>query len=209
MFDRTSEYFESLGLVISQPARGYRYGAPAIALAEFSRARAGWRVAELGGGCGVVATIIASRDRPASVVAVEIQRGLHDVAVCNALENGLGEILRCVNDDYRRFAPSHRRSFDLVVANPPFYAPGCGRLPMDSQRAAAHHELNGTLGELVSSASLMLVPGGRFSVVLPDERRFELTTAAAEEGLVPRRVLRGGSSLSADALFLVEFVRQG
>ncbi|HPM42052.1 MAG TPA: methyltransferase, partial [bacterium] len=161
---------------------------------------------ELGSGCGVISMVLAARCDPASVVAVEVQRGLHEIAVMNVEQNGLGGVVDCVNADYRDFASRHRCSFDAAIANPPFYASGRGRVPSDPERAAAHHEMNGTLRELIDAALLVLVPGGRFTVVFPDSRRIELMEEALRRGFEARRIARGGSPGSKDALILAEFV---
>lgn len=206
MRNLTSEIFDSCGLVVNQPEEGYRYGAPTIVLAEFASVGRGLRAVELGSGCGVVSMVLAARCEPASVVAVEIQRGLHEIAVRNVEANNLGGVIDCVNADYRDFARGHRGSFDAAVANPPFYASGRGRVPADPERAAAHHEMNGTLPDLIDAARLILVPGGKFTVVFPDSRRIELMEEASRRGFEARRIARGGSPGSKDALFLVEFV---
>ncbi|HPQ80494.1 MAG TPA: methyltransferase [bacterium] len=206
---QSCEYIESAGLGVCQPKSGYRYGEASIALANFVCARPGLCVVELGGGCGIVSMIVARRCRPVSVVSVEIQRCLHDLAVRNSKANGLGAVLRCVNADYRMFARKRSGLFDLVVANPPFYPAKSGRLPLNPQRAAAHHELNGTLKDLVDSASLLLMPGGRFAAVILNSRRIELTATAEAAGLSLCRFVRGGEDESGDALFLAEFAKRG
>ena len=150
--------------------------------------------------------VLAARCNPAAVVAVEIQRGLHEIAIRNVRANSLEGVVGCVNADYRDFARKHRAKFDAAIANPPFYASGRGRVPSDPERAAAHHEMNGTLRDLIDAASLILVPGGKFTIVFPDSRRIELMEEASRRGFEARRIARGGGPGSKDALFLVEFV---
>jgi hypothetical protein len=63
----------------------------------------------------------------------------------------------------------------------------------DPQRAAATHELAGTLGELVAA---MCALGDRVALVLPAHREAEARDALARAGRAPRRLLRLGGALS-------------
>lgn len=205
----TSEYFESVGLTISQPKVGYRYGAESLALANFCRAGRGQRVAELGSGVGVISLMVAARDAPAQVVAVEIQESLHRIALLNVERNNLGDVVRCANDDYRRFARANRATFDMVLANPPFYPAGGGRVSADPQRAAARHELNGTLQDLISSAHLMLRPKGRLVLVFLQKRYEEFVEATTSHGLSIRKTIKGVNDEGNDyPLLLAELEKE-
>jgi tRNA1Val (adenine37-N6)-methyltransferase len=201
----TAEYFESVGISVRQPEAGFRYGAPTMLLTEFVRARPGQRVADLGSGCGIVAMMIAARDHPELVVAIELQRELHEIAVQNVEANGLGSLVACVHGDWRSFAKLHRRGFDLVLSNPPFHPAHRGRLSPNQQRAAAHHELSGTVYDLVVAARTLLAVGGRFALVFPEARRFELLHTAAMMGFSARRMVRGAVGPGPGPFFLVEF----
>jgi tRNA1Val (adenine37-N6)-methyltransferase len=188
MKDLTSEKFASTGITVYQPARGHRYGEESIALAEFARVLSGDRVCELGSGVAVTALQIAARYRPASVVAVEIQSELHDVARLNVIENGFGKTVECVNEDMREFAKSRAGSFDVVVSNPPFFTAGDGRLPPCPVRASARHELHGTIEDFITCAHTLLKDDGRFFVVFDKKRKKELVGALPAEGFEVVRI---------------------
>ena len=170
MKEFTSEKFDTGDLFIMQPSVGHRYGSESIALAEFCRAGRGERVAELGSGVGVISLMVAARDEPGEVVAVEIQESMHRVALMNVENNNLCHMVRCVRDDYRKYAEENHESFDMIFSNPPFYAIGEGRISPNPQRATARHELNGTISDLLESAHFMLRPGGRFVLVFTQSR---------------------------------------
>jgi tRNA1(Val) A37 N6-methylase TrmN6 len=179
----TSERFESCGLTIAQPRKGHRYGPESLCLAAFAEVRPGDRIVDLGAGVGVIALLLAARREDARVTAVEIQPALHAIAEHNVVRNGYGGRVQCVCDDARRFAEQHGAAFDLVVANPPFYRRGAGRLCADAQRAAARHELHGTIADVCAAASMLMAPGARFALVFEASRREDLETAAAQAGL--------------------------
>lgn len=184
----TNERFESSGLTIFQPAHGHRYGRESLALAAFVKNCEERRFCELGSGAGVIALQVAALQQPSSVTAVEIQPSLHAIALENVRTNGLEGIVKCVNEDIRRFAQTHAGSFDVVVANPPFFPASDGRLSPDTQRATARHELNGTIADFVKAARELLVDGGRLSVVFDKRRKEELLSAARACGFSPMRL---------------------
>jgi len=182
MIELTSEYFESAGITVRQPAKGHRYGEESLALAGFAEIPDGAAVAELGSGTALVSLLVAARHSPSRVAAVEIQPEFHKIALRNVSENARAEIVRCVNEDYRDFAGDNAGGFDCVLSNPPFYRADEGRLSPDPVRAAARHELNGTIEDLVNSAHRLLKPGGSFFVVFDARRGEELEDAARDAG---------------------------
>ena len=200
MTQLTSEIFESNDLTVYQPARGHRYGAESVALMRFVRAEPGLAFCELGAGCGLISLVIATELAPASVTAVEIQKTLHEIALYNISENELDDIVACVNEDIREFAKKRARSFDVVVANPPFFKAPEGRLSPLSQRAMARHELNGTIEDFVKAAHTLLKSEGRFFVVFDSRRSEELRTAAKDAGFKTAKVEEPETS----AYFLLE-----
>jgi tRNA1Val (adenine37-N6)-methyltransferase len=182
----SSEKFESVGIEISQPIDGHRYGEESLALAGFVNAGHGDVLADLCSGCGVIGLYIAVRDKPKKVLLVEIQPELDAIAQQNVQKNKLSEIVKCVNADYREFASQCAGSVDVIVSNPPFFRKGEGRLPPNGQKAVAKHELFGSLEELFRSAALLLRKGGRLAIVLPAPRRSEADDIAKRNGFFVR-----------------------
>lgn len=201
----TEEYFDSVGITVHQSKSGHRYGAESLALADFIHAQKGDRVAELGSGSGVISLIIAKRDRPDLVAAVEVQEEMYKIALDNVKRNNLENIVTCINEDWREYSGKYKSSFDLVVANPPFYAAGSGRISENESRAKARHEINGTIADLARAASELLVPYGRFAVTFNSRRREELIHSANSANLA---IFREGTAFSED-YFLLEFKKTG
>lgn len=201
----TSEYFESVGLTISQPRKGCRYGEDSLAFADFVKADTDDRIAELGSGVAVISLLIAARHKPQEIIAVEIQDELHKIAVKNTRENKLSNAVRCIHDDYRRFAKFHPRSFDLVISNPPFHPPQRGRISPNPQRAAAHHEICGTIADLIKAARTILKPMGRLALIYSESRRKELIKIAMDYGFIQSRTRTMSRGRKRSPTFLVEF----
>ena len=199
----SSEYFESTGITIIQPLHGHRYGEESIALADFCRVKGSDLVAELGSGCGIISLMIAARDRPKKILAIEIQQSIHEIAVKNVEANNLGKIVSPINGDYRELAAKYEAKFDVVLSNPPFFRIQAGRLSSNAERAQARHELNGTVEDLLVAAKRLLAPNGRFLLVFSENRREGLMKFANLNGFATR------CQSSRGTFFLSEFEKLG
>ena len=101
-------------------------------------------------------------------------------------------------------------SFDLAVANPPYFPLRSGALSPDPVRAAARGETDCTLQELCAAAAYLLRTGGSFCLVHRPERLSELFVCLSAHGLEPKRLrLVCPREGSAPSLVLVEARRGG
>lgn len=146
-------------------AAGMPPGHDALALARAVNLTPGMRVLDLGTGQGVIALMLAARER-VCVTGVEREPGVIAIARRNGVRNAslLRGSVRWVVADARAL-PWGRAGFDLAVMNPPYYRPREGRLSPDRARAAARHEVHGSLGDWVCAAAMSLRPGGQAACV--------------------------------------------
>jgi len=179
----TSEYFETVGIKVWQPSKGYRYGADSLMLARYCEKKVYGDVLELGAGCGIISLVLASLKNVMHVHAVEIQKALYDVCMRNIEVNDMNERVSCINMDYRDFSKQYRKKFDFVVSNPPFFKVGSGRISPYEQRAMAKHELFGGISDLVLSMAVLLRDTGRSFIIFPSDRDGDLMDAVKANGL--------------------------
>lgn len=186
----TRERIERYGVVIDQPASGYRYNEDSFLLVEFvDRLRKAARVADLGAGCGIVGIALAARFPTIHVTAVEIRPELEAVIAGNAGMNGMSDRFSVVSGDLRALDRDLYSRFDAVVANPPYRTPGTGRVSPDPHKAAARHHLHGGIGDIALAAGRLLKDGGTFWVVYLAERLAELFGAMAAARIEPKRLV--------------------
>jgi tRNA1Val (adenine37-N6)-methyltransferase len=185
----TLDELRPAGLQIIQAKRGYRFSLDPVLLSAFSRVASEETVADLGTGAGVIPLLLAVRTDAKKIVGVEIQPELADRARRSVLLNGLQHKIDILEGDLRELQGRlAAQTFDVVVANPPFRRPGTGRQAPDSERAAARHELAGSLVDFVRTAAYLLRDGGRFSVVFLVERLMELLAGMQGLRLEPKRL---------------------
>ncbi|MDR2047477.1 MAG: methyltransferase [Clostridiales bacterium] len=196
---KPGESFDSLeykGLGIIQRAELYRFTSDAVALANYVKARPTDRVLDLGSGSGIIGTLIAAK-RGASVVGVEIQAELCDMAERSAQINGLLEKLEFLNmrvQDARDASadvgkPLPRGGFDAIVSNPPYgkRADAAGISNMSEAIARAECEI--TLGEIVAAAAFFLRFGGRFYTVIKMRRLAEILSLMTANKIEPKELI--------------------
>ena len=162
-------------LVVAQPRDGYRAAMDPVLLAAAVTARAGDSVLELGCGAGVASLCLASRVPGLALHGVELQPGYGALARANAAANGI-DLAVSVADIAALPEELRGRSFDHVLANPPYYPKDGGTAARDAGRERALREAL-PLSEWVSVALRRLRPGGGLTMIQAAERLPELVAA--------------------------------
>lgn len=177
------------GLRLIQRSGTFCFGTDSVLLADFAAPRRGERVADLGCGNGAIALLMAGHRPDIAVEAVELQPDMADMARRSVQLNSLQERIsvHCcdMRDAWRHIG---RERCSLVVCNPPYGQRGAA---IGSARAAQHiarHEENLTPEGIAEAASAVLKYGGRFCVVYPARRAYEMMHAMAKANLAPKRL---------------------
>ncbi|WP_050761454.1 tRNA1(Val) (adenine(37)-N6)-methyltransferase [Jannaschia sp. CCS1] len=143
-----------------QPRKGYRAATDPVFLAAACPATTGESVLELGCGVGVAALCLQARVPGVEVTGVERQAAYADLARRNGVD--------VVQADLTSLPTALRqRSFDHVIANPPYYGPGTGS--DDAGRDEALREET-PLAEWGRIARARLIPGGWLTMIHMAER---------------------------------------
>ncbi|WP_243688230.1 tRNA1(Val) (adenine(37)-N6)-methyltransferase [Geotalea toluenoxydans] len=154
------------GQKIVQPANGYRFSLDPLLLCAFAGVPDRARVADLGTGCGIMPLLLAGQGKGVTVVGVEFQESMAELARQNTSLNGLADRVSVVAEDIgnlRRLFPVS--SFDLVVSNPPYRKPSTGRISPKQGRDKARHETTATLADFMAIAKYLVKPGGRICFI--------------------------------------------
>ncbi len=159
-----------------QKIDGTAFAIDTLLLANFIRFNPDMlNAADLGSGSGILTYLIKYRNPALAITGFELQPEFVDLANRNREMNrqftDVNFEMMDVRDIPSRILPE---SFDLVVANPPYFQMGSGRLPIRPGRAMARHELNGTVKDFVEAATWMLPYGGRFYLIIPTSRFYEI-----------------------------------
>lgn len=182
-----------------------------ILLADFVRPERAARGVDLGCGSGILALLLLHRARALRMTGLELLPEAAELARENLARNCLeerGEILCGDIRAHRGLFPAG--SFDLAVANPPYFPVERGALSPDPDRAAARGELTCSLEELCAAAQWLLRTGGSFCLVHKPERLAEVFVSMSGHGLEPKRLrLVCPREGTAPSLVLIEGRRGG
>lgn len=190
-----------------QPKRGYRANVDAILLAAFAAAdRSFPSVVDLGAGVGSVALALAHFGAAARVELVEREPLLVELARRNLSAAGLDGGVHHADLGRDGLPEALERRADLVVMNPPFFAPEEHRPRRDPLSRAARA---GKLAPFLQAAALA-IRGARARVALAyPARSLQAALAQAEQhGLVAKRLRLVHAAPDAPArLALIELRR--
>ena len=167
-------------VTLRQHAAGYRVAMDPVLLAASVPAARGEQVLDVGTGVGAAMLCLAWRVPDIKITGVEVQRELVHLAAENIAENGLDERVGVMVGDLQRPPPRLvPRSFDHVMANPPYFEAGRVRAPSKGEKATANIEGTGGLGAWVEYCLSMARPGGTITMIHRTDRLAKLLALLA------------------------------
>jgi tRNA1Val (adenine37-N6)-methyltransferase len=197
-------------LAVFQEGDGYRFSLDAILLARLTKVKPGDKVIELGTGSGVVLLILAYLNAGSSLVGLEIQPRLVELARKNVEANGFSGRIDVKEADFRDTATGFPfGQFDLLLSNPPYRRIGTGRINSQLQRALARHELTASVHDVFAAGEHLLGRGGRLAVIYPSTRLDHLLMTARDCGFSPKELTVIHSARSAPARLVHLECRKG
>ena len=170
-------------------AEHFRLSTDCVLLADFVNTSSAAKGIDLGCASGAIGLLLLSRSPKLHMTGLELLPQAASLAEENMAVNGLSARSRIVTGDlrqHRQLFPSG--SFDLVVANPPYFPLGSGAVSPDEGRAAARGELSCTLEDICAAAAFLCRTGGRFSLVHKPERLSEVLCCMSRHNLEPKRL---------------------
>ena len=177
------------GYRIIQDPKRFCFGMDAVLLAGFAKVRPGEKVLDLGTGTGILPILLEGRTKGAFFTGLEIQEESADMAGRSVKLNNLEDRIHIVTGDIkeadRLFGAG---SYHVVTSNPPYMTDLHGLKNPNEAKAIARHEILCTLEDVVSQASVLLMPGGRFYLVHRPFRLAEIITCLCAHGLEPKRL---------------------
>ena len=177
------------GMKLIQRPDAFRFGTDSVLLADFANPRKHDRAVDLGCGTGAIALLMAAHQPGLAVDAVELQPDIADMASRSVAMNGMADRVRVICADMReiwRTLGAGART--LAVCNPPYGRAGAALESAGEAKRIARHEGNLTPGDIARAAAMLLRNGGRFCVIYPAPRAFEMMRAMEESRLAPKRV---------------------
>lgn len=173
-FDTTVDAFLGGRLALKQPAVGYRAGVDPVLLASAVPAQSGQSVLELGCGTGAALLCLATRIGGLDLAAVEMQAHYADLCRANAATNNI--MATIYTADLRNLPAALReKTFDHVIANPPYFERKAGNPSKSTDKDIAFAGDTG-LVDWVDVATRRLKPKGHLTLIIKAHRMIDLLT---------------------------------
>lgn len=183
--------FESLwenGPLFAQ-AEHFKLGTDSILLADFVKSAGAKKGIDLGCASGVLGLLLLWRMPRLHMTGLEIVPEAARLAEENMAANGLDSRSLIINGDIRQHRELFKSgSFDLVVANPPYFPAGSGMLSPDAGRAGARGEMLCSLDDICTAAAFLCRSGGSVNFVHKPERLSELFCCMTKHSIEPKRL---------------------
>lgn len=138
---------------------------------------------DIGCGSGLIAMMVTQRCG-ASMTAIEVDSGAYLDAVENVNSSPWRDKIEIIQNDFRSYHP--KKSVDLIVSNPPFFANG--EKSPTAIRAAARHEGTLNYSTLIDYAAIHLNKTGRLAFIYETGREDEIIYQAEISHLKLRRI---------------------
>lgn len=191
---KPNERVDDLGLnnlrLIQNPEQ-FCFGVDAVLLADFAArsVKKGARVMDMCSGNGIVAVLLTHKTQAESIVGLEIQKSVSEMAQRTVKLNALEERVTMVCGDLREAANLFgKSSFNNIVCNPPYKEFGGGLVSENESAAIARHEIMCNAEDIIRSSAELLSPGGKLSMIHRPERLAELIILMKKYKIEPKRL---------------------
>lgn len=187
--DVTEDGFLGGRLRIRQHRIGYRAGGDPVFLAAAVSPKPGSAILDLGAGVGTLGLCLACRAPDITVVGLELQADLAQLAGINAQINGLEARYQIHQGDVLA-APADLRAqrFQMVVTNPPWTESGTGTPPPAASKSIGHMEGEVDLSAWIKVAAAFVENKGWVATIHRADRMSALFAAYAKAHIGDIRV---------------------
>ena len=154
--------FKFQQFTVQQHPEVFRVGTDAVLLGALTSLKKVTQILEVGPGTGIVSLMLAQRAPKSFVSAVEINPVAATLCAENFAASPFGLRMHCQQEDVVSYAASCREKFDLVVCNPPYFAPNAS-----TKDVVARQTVSLDAQRLIASAKCVLQPEGMLAVIIP------------------------------------------
>lgn len=172
---------------IHQDKCAMKVGTDSVLLGSWVTPGSAERILDIGTGTGILAIMMAQKST-AEIDAIDIDEGAFLQARENALISPWFNRIYPYNKSFQTFAENTTNRYDLIVTNPPYFHEATK--PNEEARIQARHSDQLPFKDLIDGVKKVLMPHGRFCIILPHKEGMEFIDMAHRKGLFCHRILR-------------------
>lgn len=159
-----NNYFQFKQFKIIQEKSAMKVGTDGVLLGAWVNTENARTVLDVGTGTGLIALMLAQRS-DAKITAIEIEKSAAVEAVENVRNSIWHNRISVHHISFQEFAETAKKTFDLVVSNPPFFSHAVKS--SNKNKSLARHTDQLPFYKLIQGTAKLLNPDGRFAVILP------------------------------------------
>lgn len=199
------------GLKIIQNPEGFCFGIDAVLLSDFTKAKKGELIVELGTGTGIIPLLLSAKTEDTQIRAFEVQAEMAEMAGRSIQMNGLENRIQIIEDNLKNYDRYFAKSsVDVVVTNPPYMAGSRGIESEGDMKRISRHEVLCNLEDIIRVSAQMLKPGGSFYMVHRPMRLVDIVALMRQYKLEPKELrLVQPSANKKPNIMLIKGVRGG
>lgn len=172
---------------IQQNQSGMKVGTDSVILGSWVALTDEVNLLDIGTGTGILALMLAQRSNAETIDAAEIGAIAFEEAVDNFENSPWADRLFCYHTSIQKFAEEVADTYDLIIANPPYFDPS--ELGNSHDRNVARQTFELGHHELLHITKKLLGKDGSCAFVIPYEIETYFVKLANEIGLFPFRIL--------------------
>jgi tRNA1Val (adenine37-N6)-methyltransferase len=146
-------------------------------------------ILDIGAGTGILSLQLAQRSFAETIDAVEIDPDAFEECVENFENSPWGDRLYCYHASFSEFYSEIEETYDLIIANPPFYSELPNFEVQNTSREKARFQEHLSFEDLLKGVSKMLSSKGSFNVILPFSEQEKFISIAETFQLYPSSIL--------------------
>jgi len=164
---------------IRQDKTAMKAGTDGVLLGAWCDLDGATQILDIGTGTGLIALMCAQRAKDAKIIAIEIDQDAYNQAVENINESRFKDRISVINEDFRNY--NNNQTFSHIISNPPFFTETTGS--PNKKRMLARQAESLPFDVLIKGVAKLLMPGGKFSVIIPWGEKLDFVRLCALNGL--------------------------
>jgi len=144
-----------------------KVGTDGVLLGAWTRIEDAINILDIGTGSGLIALILAQKDKQLQIDAIDIDGVALEQARENIERSPFSTQIQCFNQSLQEYKLNCEKQYNLIVSNPPYFEQSL-KSPLHN-RSIARHTDSLSVTELLQLSFELLSDDGRLSVIYPIE----------------------------------------
>lgn len=137
-------------------------------------------ILDIGTGSGILGLLLACKSN-AKIDAIELDHDSAEEALHNFQTSPFHDRLTVIENDFIQFTRVDEIKYDLIISNPPFFVNDSRS--KSKRKSHARHGDSLSFKQLIKGVKKLLLPPGKFFLVLPYDESRQFINLASDSGL--------------------------